>query len=98
MKGKGAATEERMSDNVLIIISVIPAQGAGESGGGGGAAWPSWINRTGESFNFQHLDINIRQGGHLNNRTVFYQSSLKMANDLSYQTRIRKDGRIQRWL
>ena len=71
MKGKGAATEERMSvivtvtmfyiatateermsDNVLIIISVIPAQGAGESGGGGGAAWPSWINRTGESFNF----------------------------------------------
>ena len=52
MKGKGAATMERMSDNVLIIISVIPAQGAGESGGGGGAAWPSWINRTGESFNF----------------------------------------------
>ena len=71
MKGKGAATEERMSvivtvtlfyivtatmermsDNVLIIISVIPAQGAGESGGGGGAAWASWINRTGESFNF----------------------------------------------
>ena len=47
MKGKGAATMERMSDNVLIIISVIPAQGAGESGGGGGAAWASWINRTG---------------------------------------------------
>ena len=59
---------------MTLVECQLPANGSGETGGGGGAAGTSWISRTGREFNF-NLQFNCRSlqqaeqrgfGGHLN--------------------------------